>query len=235
MLTNTINVKQFIQIIFRNIIPIALISVACGTGAYFYTSKLVTPLYTATASMYVYSDTNRSNTSVSFSELSASQELVNTYLVVLRSDTVLDQVISQLKIQLTADVIRSRLTASSINQTEAFSISYTDPDPNQAQTIANAITAFAPKEIVRVVKVGGAEVIDKATTPTMPSSPHVFRNTFTWMMIGFFVSIGIVFFKAFSDTKIRVEVDITEAYDIPIIASIPSLVAFNKSESEHVQ
>ncbi len=68
----------------------------------------------------MYSNTDSTGDSITSAELSASQELVNTYLVVLKSDAVLDEVIETLDLDLTAADIRDMLSASSIDGTEAF-------------------------------------------------------------------------------------------------------------------
>ncbi|MEG0321420.1 MAG: hypothetical protein RR606_04445, partial [Oscillospiraceae bacterium] len=71
--------------------------------------------------MYVYSEGNRVvNGTITSSELSTSQQLVQTYIVILTSNSVLDQVSEKLDRAYTAEELRNMLTASAINNTETF-------------------------------------------------------------------------------------------------------------------
>lgn len=215
---------QVFRLLKRNALIIVLTTVLFGMIGYVLAAYFTTPLYTAKASMYVYSNSNKTNTNITYSDLTASQELVNTYLVVLMSDNLLNQVIANLNLQLTTQSIRSKMSAAAIDNTQSFSISYTDADPNQAQTVVNAVVKLASSEITRVIKAGGAEVIDYAKVPNTKSSPRISNNVISGAVIGFILSSGIFISVALLDTKIRHEEDITENYELPVLASIPTLV-----------
>ncbi len=224
METKEISLRQLFAILKRRIFVIILSTAIFAVAAYFYSNNYITPLYTASISMYVYSDPNRKDTSISSSELSAAVSLVNTYLVVLKSDSVLDQVVKQLQLSYSSGEIRSRLTTSAIEMTQAFTVSYTDSDPKVAQSIVNTIAKVAPGEIVRVVKAGGAEVIDYAKEPMSPTSPNTMRNSAICGVVGFVLSCGVYLLKLLLDTKIRSEEDLKYIADIPVLAIIPPLI-----------
>ncbi len=224
METKEISLRQLFAILKRRIFVIILSTAIFAVAAYFYSNNYITPLYTASISMYVYSDPNRKDTSISSSELSAAVSLVNTYLVVLKSDSVLDQVVKQLQLSYSTGEIRSRLTTSAIEMTQAFTVSYTDSDPKVAQSIVNTIAKVAPGEIVRVVKAGGAEVIDYAKEPMSPTSPNTMRNSAIFGVVGFVLSCGVYLLKLLLDTKIRLEEDLKYIADIPVLAIIPPLI-----------
>ncbi len=202
---------------------IILAAFLCGVLTYGISRYFIEPKYTATASMYVYSDTRRNQDSITTSELTASQELVNTYIVVLKSDTVLNRVISSLNLNITPASIRNNMTAASINGTEAFSISITHSDPELAQKITNTLVTVAPQEIIRVVKAGGVEVIDYAKLPSSPSSPNVARNTAIGMLIGFVVTFGVYLLIVMLVTKVHNEDELALVFTIPVLGIIPML------------
>ena len=210
-------------LIFRNrFLLIMLSAVLCGAAAYAASRYLLTPVYTATASMYVFNTSRETNQITSF-DITASQELVNTYIVVIKSDTVLDQVINKLNLPMTPEDIRKILKAGAIDDTEAFEIKITHSDPLTAQRIANTIIDVAPKEIIRVIQAGGAAVIDYAKLPNSVSSPNMVLNTTIGALIGLLMSFGISAALVIFDTKVHCEEDLKQQFTIAVLGSVPIL------------
>jgi capsular polysaccharide biosynthesis protein len=220
---NVIYPSQIFGILKRKYLVILLVTILCAAAAFTLSKYIMTPKYTASASMYVFSDTSKTESIITSNELTASQKLVNTYIVVLKSETVLDQVIVNLNINLTADDIRERMTAGAIDGTEAFTISIEDSDPKRAQQIVNAIADIAPQEIIRVVKAGGVEVIDYAKEPAEASSPNVMLYTLAGALIGLVVSFGVFMLAVIFDTKIHGEDDLLNNFKLPVLGVIPTL------------
>lgn len=215
---------QLLLILSKRLVAILLSVVLCGSFGFLLSQYVIKPIYTATASLYVYSDINRSQNQITSSDLTASQELVNTYIVVIKSDTVLRQVINNLDLTMAPEDIRKILSAGAIDDTEAFIISINYGDPYTAQQIVNTIIDIAPKEIIRVVQAGGVEVIDYAKLPDKPSSPNTLLMTIIGALIGFVLSFGISVTIKLFDTKIHGEDSLTQVFTIPMLGSIPTLV-----------
>jgi capsular exopolysaccharide synthesis family protein len=171
-----IDLKELFGIIWQNIIKIILATLVCAALAFLITYFWVTPMYTASVSMYVTNNENRSDTAITNGDLTASQGLVDTYIVVLESDTLLSKTAEALPYSYSTEELRRMISAEAINNTEAFRINVENADPAVAQTIANAVAKVAPDEIKRVVKAGSVEVIDYAKLPVKADWP-VARNT----------------------------------------------------------
>ena len=220
--------------VFRSKFVLILLSaILLGAMAWAGTTFLIAPKYTASTTMYVYSNSNRTSSdsvAITASELSASQKLVDTYIVVLKSNVVLDQIIQNLKLNYTADELRKMISASSVNSTEMLSISVTTKSAQLSQNIANEIARVCPSEIIRVVKAGGVEVVDYAQQPDEPSSPNLERNVAIGLLFGFIISFGSFLLKELFNTKIRCEEDISNLFEIPVLGSIPQLPAVQSRE-----
>jgi capsular polysaccharide biosynthesis protein len=183
--------------------------------------------------MYVFSNTDRvsSDTSVTQNDIIASQELINTYIYVLESDTVLKEVAKDLSLTTTPSAIRSMLSASKVEDTQAFQVTVSSTDPNLAAKIANSIAKVAPDEIVRVVKAGGVEIIDYATVPTSASSPNTKKNILVGAVAGLVLSFLIFFVYEMFDTTITNAKDLEREFEIPILGTIPRLESNENTES----
>ena len=205
---------------------ILVVTLAAAVLSGLFTHFAITPQYSSTVKMYVYSNSDRISTdsSISSSELDASQELINTYIYILKSDTVLEAVMKDLNIDdISLGQLRNSIDAQQATKTVAFEVTVTTDDPSRSAQIANSIAKIAPGEIVRVAKAGGVEIIDYAKIPSSPSSPNLTKNVLVAAVLAFAVSFIGFFIYEFFDTTITGARDIEDEFDIPIIGTVPNL------------
>lgn len=222
-----IDLRKIFSMLKKKTIFIVIISIIGATLAGCITNFLIQPKYTATIKMHVYSSNDNrvaSNSSISSSEFDASQKLVNTYLVVVTSETFAEKVSDKLDNKISPEDIREMMSCAAITDTLAFQVSVTSKDPAISREVANAIADTCPDEIVRILKVGGVEVIDYASLPTSPSSPNLQKNILIGLLFSFAVSFIFFFVKELFDTSITEESDLEREFDIPILGTVPKLV-----------
>lgn len=206
---------------------ILLIIAASAAGMVFFggfTYFFVAPEYTATAKLYVYNEKNDERY-ITSGDLTVSKSLVDTYLIIIRSDPVLEQVADALEDTypgLTAKKINNLLTGSAINETEAFYISATSEDRQMAADIVNEIIDAAPAEIIRVVKAASVELIEEAKVPDIDDyNWPISRNAFIGFAMGFILSCGYILLANSMDTTVYGRNEILNNFKIPVIGLIP--------------
>jgi capsular polysaccharide biosynthesis protein len=222
---------DFLQLlsILRKRLWIIISFAIVGTILAFTISKFVLkPVYSAKITLYVYNQTG-SQENTTLNDINLSQKLVNTYIIFLKSDTVLANVAEKVNFGYSAGQIREMIKANSVNNTEVFEVSVQNTNPKQAQIIANTIADCAPDMIIRVVKAGSVEVIDYATLPVAPISPKIMTNTIIGFLLGILLSVGVSVLIEFIDTSINCESDLIDNYHLPILGVIPS---FEKAGSK---
>ena len=129
------------------------------------TNLLIKPKYTAGVSFYVNNNNDNligSTGTITSSDLDASERLVNTYMFVVNSRTFLNKVADKLADGTTATQLSKMISTSQVESTLAFQVNVTTENNQFSADVANIIAELAPDEIVRVLKVGGVEVIDYA-------------------------------------------------------------------------
>lgn len=223
----TIDLRKIFSMLRKKIIFIFIIAMIGAVLSGCITNFFIEPKYTASIKMHVYSSSDNrigANSSISSSEIDASQKLVNTYLVVVTSKTFTEKVADKIGGDITSKQIRSMMSCAQITDTLAFQVNVTSTSPQQAMEIANAIAETAPDEIVRILKVGGVEVIDYATVPESPSSPNLKKNVLVGFLAGLAISFIFFFIKELFDTSITDEKDLEREFDIPILGTVPRLV-----------
>lgn len=202
---------------------ILLSMILCGLAAFFCTRFLVTPLYQSSALMYV-NNSAVSSTSVSLADLSASQTLVDTYIVILKTRLTLNEVIEQVGLEYTYEELRDMISATSINSTGIFEITVTSPDPAEAERVANTIVQVLPEKISGIVDGSSARTVDFAVQPTRKSSPNVTRNVAVGCVIGMILSCVAITVLELLDEKIRDEAYLMQTYHLPVLAAVPDLI-----------
>lgn len=231
-----VRIGDILIILKRKIRQIALFTAVCGIVMFLISTVFIPKRYTAETSLYIYSSTEWSqseNVEITSSEIATSQQLLDTYVVILRSKTVLNKVIEKLDLDYSAEELKKHISASAIDNTEVLSISVEDTDPERAQRIADTIAEILPEELVRVVKAGGAEIVDYAELPEKASSPDILLNVIAGIVFGLFFSCGVALLNDYFDTKVKDEEEIQAYfnYEIPVLGVIPML---NAKEDGHV-
>lgn len=192
-------------------------------GAWLISAHFVTPMYQASITVYVNSiKGDQEINSISSGTLATAQKLVDTYVTMIESDTVLEKVAEEAGETVTAGQIRRIMSAKQVDSTEIFKVIITHKDPAFAANVANAIADVAPTEIEEFVEGSSAKIIDYAKVPVNPSSPSVGRNTILGGMIGAVIAVIYLTIRFLLDVRIKDETDLNMLFDLPVLGQIPS-------------
>ena len=184
--------------------------------------QFITPQYRVNVTFYVNNSRNNQPVeSISSQSLSASQQLVNTYINIIQSETVMGKVAENLHNDLTTKELREMVTASQTNDTELFQVFVTSPDPAEAVHIANVIADVAPGQLEYFVEGSSTKVIDRAQLPEKPYSPSVKRNVEIGALAGLVLSLLVITVVHLLDVRVKEESDLTELFTYPVLGQIP--------------
>lgn len=219
---DTIDLRQLFEIVRRNLLLIVAVTVLFAAGGYLGTTFLITPQYEASAMLIVNSrEGQQLQGSVTNDSLNSAKQLVETYSVILKSDTVLDQTIEDLDLPLTYDQLAAKVSITAVNDTQVMKITVQDADVNLAKDIVSNIVEQAPDVIINTVKAGSVEVVSDASANPDPVSPSKSRNTALAGMLGCILVVGILFMKSLFNNRIMTESDISQKLALPILGVIP--------------
>ncbi len=208
------------------IIAITLLTAAVTFMVTFF---CIRPKYTATAMMYVNNSSfslGNTNFSISSGELSAAQSLVDTYVVILKSRTTLEDIIRMDELPYDYDELYEMIESEAVNSTEIFSIDVTSHDPQEAEKIANSITQVLPDRIASIVDGSDVRIVDYAVIPSERTSPSYTLNTVIGALAGFVLAAAIVIIRYMLDDQIHTEDYLTQTYpNIPLLAVVPDMLS----------
>ncbi len=226
-----IDLKRLWYAVWQKIWLIAIAAVLGAVMALVYTKYMITPMYQSTAMFYVNNSSlsvGDTSVSISNSDIVASKNLVNTYIVILKSRSCLNDVIDYAGLDMSYGTLKGMISASDVNETEIFQVTVTHADPQEAHKIANAIANILPKKISTVVEGTSATVVDYAVVPSSPSSPSFSRNAMLGFLMGAVLVVAVVILRTIYDVTIRNEEDILQCCDLPILTAVPNMFARSK-------
>lgn len=201
---------------------IVLCGVVAALGTLYVTVNHITPLYRAGVTVYVNSV--RSDQVIEYmssSNLSAAKQLVNTYVNIIGSDSVLEKVAQEADLPYTTAQIYNMMTAEQVDETEIFRVYITHEDPQVAAEVANAIANVAPAEIEEIVEGSSTKIIDYAKVPTSRYSPSYQKNTVLGGVIGVVIAVLYVTLRYLLDVRIKDSEDLEMLFSLPILGQIP--------------
>ncbi len=224
--TYEINIKRLLSEIMYKSWLILLVTAVFATMGFVYAKKCLIPKYTASTLVYVnnYSDKVKSEAlKINSSDIYTSQQLVPTYLQFLSSDKVLDAVSAKLNNKYTADELRGMMNASSLEETEVFSVSITASDPYEATEIANVLADMAPDVITEFLEGSSVKIVDYAKVPQSRSYPVYRKYIVVGGLAGGGLTTLIIILIFLFNSRISGEEDINKLFTAPVIGSIPNL------------
>ncbi len=220
-----IDLGQIIQVLLSKIWVIFAIAILFGGLFFAGTYFLVTPLYQSDVKIYVNnSDISLGDVGVSMTsgDISASQSLVETYIVILNTRTTLNEVIAQANLPYTYLQLGEMIEASPVNGTEIFEIVVTSPEPKEASLIADTIANILPMKIDEIIEDTSSRVVDTSIVSTLPSSPNITVNTIIGALLGVIICSVVIVIKHMMNQEITSEEDLIAICDLPILSVVPA-------------
>ena len=179
-----------------------------------YTFFLVTPMYKATATIYVVS---RNDSVLNFSDLQVGSELTSDYIKVFEMWEVHEKVISNLDLDYTYTDMASMLSVTNTSDTRMLDITVTNPDPEEAAAIANEYADVGAKYISEKMKTDEPTLMSSARVPENPFSPNKAKN----ILLGFVLASAVVVLRTMLDDTYKSADDIRKYTGMVVLASIP--------------
>ena len=183
-----------------------------------YTFFLVTPMYKATATIYVVS---RNDSVLNFSDLQVGSELTSDYIKVFEMWEVHEKVISNLDLDYTYTDMASMLSVTNTSDTRMLDITVTNPDPEEAAAIANEYADVGAKYISEKMKTDEPTLMSSARVPENPFSPNKAKNILLGFVVGFVLACAVVVLRTMLDDTYKSADDIRKYTGMVVLASVP--------------
>lgn len=215
-----ITLKEFFAVMKKGIVFIVATSLVFAVCSFFVSSFFMKKTYTTSVKLYVDTKID-SQTANYYNSYNYAVSLVNTYKEMLQTNNFYEMVAEDLNKEFTPSQLSHAISFASLNDTEVFKATIVARTPEDAKKIADSVALNAPEVIASLNETATLKIVDEATVPTNPSSPNVTKNTFIALVIGFVLSVLILFIRKVFDVKICYSEDLTTICGVPVLSAIP--------------
>lgn len=216
-----IDLREYFSIIKKKWYVVAIICVICVALSAVYNFFIAKPIYQAETTLIVKTEKSEGSDTISGDQVSVSQKLAVTYGEIIKSRTVLENVIKNLDLDQSYTQLSEKISVSTVSDTQIIKISVKDTNNSNATKIANQIPKEFTKEAIRVADANGVEVIDKAQIPIDPVAPNKKRNIAIAGILGIMIGLFSVFLMEFLDNKMKNPQDIEKELGLTLLGVIP--------------
>lgn len=218
-----IDVKDLLMYFVKKIPIIIIISLIVMLLGMLYSLLFKKPLYYGNVTLILVQENSNynGNSSLTQNDISLNQKLVATYSEIIKSKRVLNRVIKELDLDYTLKELQSKISVSSVKDTEIINIAVSDEDNRQAANIANKISTVFQDEVTEIYNLENISVIDQAETQKTPYNIHTVRDTILFFAVGMVLAVSIVFVVYYFDTSIKSAEEVEKRLGVPVIGTIP--------------
>jgi len=183
-----------------------------------YGLVIQTPMYKSDTTVILSS--NESSSSLDSSDVALNQKLVATYSEIVKSRRVLDQVIEELDLELTYEQLSSKISVSSVNNTEIIKITVNDKDAIKAKNIANVTANYFTSEVIDLLGLNNVKVLDVAIEANTPYNINIIKQIVTYLMFGLILGVGILFVIYYFDRTVKSIEQVEQKIKLPILGGV---------------
>ncbi len=168
----------------------------------------------------VLGGTESSNTGITQNDININKNLVDTYAEIVKSRSVLDKVIDELKLDMTYNQLGKIISVSALNDTEIIKITVDNEDAILAKNIANSTAKFFIVEVKSLYNMDNVNVLDEAIVSDSPYNVNVLKQTLIYVLIGLVVAFGVVFIVFYFDRTIKTVEQVEQKIKLPILGTV---------------
>lgn len=216
----SISFQELFVLLKRYLLGIIAAGLVGGIVTYCICSFFIAPVYEASAKMIVNARQEQTG-SVTNDQITSAQKLVDTYAIIIRSQSVLEPVIENLGLQMDAEKLAKKVAVTSVNGTQVMQIAVQSKNPEQAQKIVEQIVDICPAIIIDAVEAGSVKTIESAHLKKEPVAPSTNLFTVVVAFLCMVVVVVIVILRFLLDNTYKSVTDLRNDLGLPVLGLIP--------------
>ncbi|MDX8419706.1 Wzz/FepE/Etk N-terminal domain-containing protein [Stecheria sp. CLA-KB-P133] len=213
-----IDLGEIFYLLWTHIVQIIGLFIAGAVVVFLLTFFLVTPKYTATARMYI---TSGSNSVVDLSSLQVSSQLKADYQELIKSNTILQDVVDNLSLDEDVDTLKGQVTVTNPSDTRILNLSVTTTNAQLSADIANELAKQAKTYLPKVMKSDEPNVFEEAQVPDHKSSPSYQKNALIGGLLAALLYCAVIIIKHVTNDTFVTPDDINKVFGVQPLAAIP--------------
>ena len=217
-ITNGFDLFDFFRYLAKRIRILTGVALAACLSAMIYVFIIATPIYEATAQLYVV---NSQDSVVNLSDLQIGSYLASDYQWIFKTWEVNQQVIENLHLPYTVDEIKEMLTVTNPSNTRILLLTFASEDAAEAAAVANEYAAVASQYISDYMLTSKPSILSVALEPLKPARPKKLLAVAVATLLSLVVSVWVAFVVFLYSDKIKTADDLKKYMGTEPIAIIP--------------
>lgn len=214
-----IDLKELWKFIKNKIGLFIIISMGVLLLGAFYGLFIQKPLYSSYTTV-ILGGNDATGSTITQNDITLNQNLVDTYAEIVKSRKVLEQVITELNLNLKYETLYSRIRVSSVNNTEIIKITVADENAIDAKNIANVTAKIFTREVINYYKMNNVNILDEAIAEEEPYNINIAKQLVIYLLLGGVLGAGTLFIIFYFDRTIKSAEQIEEKIKLPILGSV---------------
>jgi capsular polysaccharide biosynthesis protein len=216
-----IDLVEIFYLLWEHVVQIILCLIAGAIVAFVYSYFLIAPTYTATSKMYIVSSS--SSSAINLSDLQLSSNLKADYQELMKSRTMLQDVINNLGLAetLTPQDFQKQITITNPSDTRILYLTVVDKDPTIAADKANELARQAERYLPDIMNSGKPNIYESAIIPSSKSAPSYVRNTVIGALLGALACCGYLIVRFLMNDTLVTPDDVYKYLGLQPLATIP--------------
>ena len=223
-----INIKDLLGFFLSKIKIVILVTLLVVLIGAVYSLFFQDSLYESTTTLVLTGTTQATGTNnqtiegvtITQNDLNLNSKLVATYREIIKSKSVLKDVIATLDLDYTVSQLQNSISVSTVSDTEMISITVKSTDAEEAAEVANELADKFSEQIKEIYNIENISIIDKAEVQNSPININVTKQIIIYVLIGLILSFAIIFAMFYFDTTLKDAAQI-EKMGLTVLTSIP--------------
>jgi len=213
-----IDLREILNLIRKNIWILLGALILSGLVTALFSKYALESKYSSTSKIYILTN---SDSMVSLSDLQMGSSLASDYAELIKSRPVVEEVASNLKLDMSYSEMLSILNVENPSNTRILSITVRYKDPIIAKEVADEFASVSKQQISKIMRVEEPSIVEKAIAATAPSSPNHKRNIMIGALAGLVLAFGVCLVLYVMDDTLKTAEDVEKYLGVNTLASIP--------------
>lgn len=219
---DVIDLGELLRLLWSHVLVIIVSGLVAAVACFLVCTYVLTPKYEASINMIVNTRQDGA-TNVTNDNINSAKSMIDTYAVVIKSNTVLNQVIAELGLNETYQSLYDRVSVSSVDSTQIMQITVTDTDAALAGKITQTIANIVPDVIVEKVEAGSCKTVSDVAINLNPVFPQTKKYTVFAAVLGAVAVCAVLILQHLLHNMIVDDEDIQKYLDLPVLGLIPEV------------
>lgn len=217
-----INLKELFDYFVSKWFIIAITGLVFVVAGASYTLFFKTPMYNSYTTMVLTTNNEKTNQQITSSDITLNKNLVSNYRVIMKSHSILNQVINNLELNTTAEQLKKQVNVTTEDDTEIIRISVNSENADSAKDIANEIARVFSNDVARYYSIKNVAIVDYAEKANSPYNISLLKTTVLALLVGIVLASAAIFIMFYFDTTIKSTEEIESKIGLPTLGIVPT-------------